>query len=141
MSDPLVDQLADDVRAYALDLARRSGQVAVNETKAAASRRSGTLADGISTTEPTLEGTRITQQITSAAPYSDFQDRGTGIYGPSGARIFPKTAKVLRFDSPAAGGVVFARSVAGSPGRHFFDEPMGQRWDDAVDQSAEGDDL
>lgn len=131
----VVDQLADRIRQHAVDLARRATQLTVTETQAATSRRTGVLADGISATEPALQDTLVNQTITSAADYSEFQDRGTGIYGPSGARIFPKTAKALRFDSPAAGGIVFAKSVAGSPGRHFFHEPMGARWRDALAQS------
>jgi hypothetical protein len=40
------------------------------------------------------------------------------------------------FDWPAAGGVVFARSVAGAPGRHFFTEPMPERWHSAIFEAA-----
>jgi hypothetical protein len=134
----IVDQLGERLKPHWVDLAREAGQLAVTQTQAAVSRRSGALFDGISTSEPALEDTRVTQQITSAADYSKFQDDGTGIYGPTGARIFPKTAKVLRFDSPAAGGIVFARSVAGSPGRHFFSEPMAARWHDCLAQNVGG---
>lgn len=138
MTAALVDQLAERVKTHAIALARLADQLTVTETQAAASRRTGALVEGISATEPTLEGTRVTSTITSAAPYSKFQDEGTGLYGPTGARIFPKTAKALRFDSPAAGGIVFARSVAGAPGRHFWAEPLPARWHDALAQMAGG---
>lgn len=131
-----VDQLRTHVQAHALDLVDRALEVTVNNTKAAASRRSGTLADGISASQPALAETRIQAEIISAADYSRFQDDGTGIYGPTGARIFPRTAKALRFDWPAAGGIVFAKSIAGSPGTHFFHEPMGARWHDALFESS-----
>lgn len=134
----VVDQLAERVRAHSVALAREAGQLVETQTKAAASRRTGALAEGISTTEPTLQDTRVSQRITSAADYSKFQDQGTGIFGPSGARIFPKTAKAFRFDSPAAGGIVFARSIAGSPGRHFW-SPLPERWHDALAAMAGGD--
>lgn len=134
----IVDQIANDIGTHAVDLCRRAGLVTVTETQAAASRRTGALAAGISSSEPALVDARVTQTIVSAEPYSEFQDVGTGIYGPRGARIFPRTAKALRFDWPAAGGIVFAKSVAGSPGRHFFHTPMPTRWHDALAQSAGG---
>jgi hypothetical protein len=110
--------------------------VTVADTQAHASRRSGDLAAGISATQPALNDTQVQSQITSAADYSKFQDEGTGIYGPNQARIFPKTAKALRFDWPAAGGIVFAKSVAGAPGTHYFTEPMPARWHEAIAESA-----
>lgn len=134
----VIDQIKADVSEHAVELCRRAGQVTVTETQAATSRRTGALAAGISASEPALADTRVTQTITSAADYSAFQDTGTGIYGPKQARIFPTTAKALRFDWPAAGGIVFAKSVAGSPGTHFWSEPMPNRWHDALAQSAGG---
>lgn len=112
---------------------RRAADIAVDQTRAAASRRSGDLVNSISHSEPaSTSAGLVTCTITAAAPYSRAQDEGTGLYGPKRTRIFPTHAKVLRFDSPAAGGIVYARSVAGSPGRHFFHEPMPQRWREAL---------
>lgn len=131
----LIDQLGDRVRAHAVELARRGGQLTVTDTQAHMSRRTGAMAAGVSASEPVLEDTRVIQQITAAEPYTHFADIGTGIYGPTGARVFPKTAKALRFDSPAAGGIVFARSVAGSPGEHFWEGFIGPRWHDSLQSS------
>lgn len=129
-----IDQLRDRIAERALDIVERAADIAVQQTQDAASRRTGALAQGISHTPPVLVGTWATCDILSAEPYSAAQDEGSGIYGPTGQRIFPTHAKVLRFDWPAAGGVVFAKSVAGSPGRHFFHEPMPDRWRTALGQ-------
>jgi hypothetical protein len=131
-----IDQLRSHIQDHAVELATRAVQVTVADTQAHASRRSGDLAAGISATPPALNDTQVQSQITSAADYSKFQDEGTGIYGPNQARIFPKTAKVLRFDWPAAGGIVFAKSVAGAPGTHFFHDAMPTRWHEAIAESA-----
>lgn len=136
MSQAVVDQLRQHVEQHAVELCQRALDVTREQTVQATSRRTGALAAGITTTQPALSGTRVTAQIESAAEYSRWQDEGTGVYGPSGQRIFPTTAKVLVFDWPAAGGVVFARSVAGAPGRHFFHEPMPERWHGAIFESA-----
>ena len=45
-------------------------------------------------------------------------EHGSGIYGPTGARITPKSASVLRF--VIDGRVVFARSVKGVKPTHWF---------------------
>lgn len=127
-----VDQLRERVAQHALDIVERAADITVQRTQAAVSRRTGALAEGISRTAPALLGTRVMCDIVSAAPYSKEQDEGTGIYGPRAQRIFPTNAKALRFDWPAAGGIVFAKSVAGAPGRHFFHEPMPARWRGAL---------
>ena len=131
-----IDTLKVHVQDHAVLLATRALQVVVSETQQAASRRTGALADSISAPPPVLTETRVTTQITAAADYARFQDEGTGVYGPTGARIFPKSAKALRFDWAAAGGIVFAKSVAGAPGRHFFHEPMPERWHSAIFESS-----
>lgn len=108
----------------------------VDDTRQACSRRTGALADSIGADDWSASGDTYTSRIFASAPYAAFQDQGTGVYGPSGSRIFPRTAKVLAFDWPAAGGVVFARSVAGSPGTHFFSgddgQAMRQRFESAL---------
>lgn len=132
----VVDQLAVKIRSHAVELVRRAADATVADTQAHASRRTGATADGISHTEPAAGDAYVSCQIVSAEPSSRWQDEGTGIYGPTGMRIFPTHAKALRFDWPAAGGVVYAKSVAGSPGKHFFTEPMPARWAASLAASA-----
>lgn len=132
----IVDQLAPRIVQHAVDLVRLAADITVADTKADASRATGALADSISHDEPQASVPLISCRITATAPYARWQDEGTGIYGPSGQRIFPTHAKALRFDWPAAGGVVFAKSVAGSPGKHYFTEPMPARWANALQSAA-----
>ena len=49
---------------------------------------------------------------------------GTGIYGPRHARITPKHAQFLHFTY--RGQEVFARSVAGQPGKHFVERSVAE---------------
>lgn len=128
-----LDQLRQKVQDHALLLVQRAADQTVLATQAAAPRRDGTLAEGITHDQPVLSDTFVTCTITSAAPYSRWQDEGTGIFGPSGMRIFPKTAKALRFE--IGGEVLYRKSVAGSPATRFFSEPMAARWAQALAES------
>lgn len=112
-------------------------QSMVDSTRAACSRRTGALAESVQADDWIDEGDRFTTTISAGRGLENpdvarFQDEGTGLFGPEGTRILPTTAKVLMFDWPAAGGVVFAKSVAGSPGTHFFEEPMPARYREAA---------
>lgn len=55
------------------------------------------------------------------AHYALFVMRGTGIYGPRGTPITPKTAKLLVFRG-RDGGTVFAKSVKGQRAQPFLAE-------------------
>lgn len=100
----------------------------VEDTRAACSRRSGELADSIEMDPWSNDGTRYSSTIRATSDHARYQDEGTGIYGPEGTRIEAPPGGVLAFDWPAAGGVVYFKSVAGSPGTHFFMEPMPDRF-------------
>lgn len=128
----IADQLEQHLRDNTAQRLEAVRQEVEDQTKQAASSRSGALREGISCDTWADAGSRFETTIRSTAPYSEFQDDGTGIYGPTGERITSTGGGVLRFDWPAAGGVVFAWSVAGSPGTHFFREPMAQRYADAL---------
>lgn len=129
-------QLEANIRERCRDRLPLVSSAMVDDTRAACSRRSGTLADSIEADAWAEEGDRYTTTIRATVDYAQYQDEGTGIYGPTGMRIFPTSAKVLVFDWPAAGGVVFARSVAGAPGTHFWSgddgQAMARRFSDAM---------
>lgn len=57
-------------------------------------------------------------EVGTNVPYARWNQEGTGIYGPSGQRIFPKNAKALAFDGPS--GRIFVRSIAGIKPRRFL---------------------
>jgi hypothetical protein len=55
---------------------------------------------------------------TSVKNYPRWLQEGTGIYGPTGQRIFPKNKKALAFNGP--GGRIVVRSIKGTPKRRFL---------------------
>lgn len=123
-------RLEEALRAMAFDLDDRLGAAFVDGAQGRCSRRSGTLADSIHVTDVSDSGNSVTAHVIVDAQsengeyYGQYQDEGTGIYGPDGAPIVPTSARVLRFDWPAAGGIVFAHSVQGSPGTHFWSDTV-----------------
>jgi hypothetical protein len=69
------------------------------------------------------EGSRLVGFVTFKVHYALYVHEGTGIYGPRGAPIKPKTKKLLRFELPD-GTIVYAKSVKGMPGRPFLVEAL-----------------
>lgn len=72
------------------------------------------------------------RQVDAEAEHGKFLESGTGLFGPRGRRITPRTASVLRFQGDS--GTVFARSVAGS-GKHkgwWSQYDWGQAFDAAL---------
>lgn len=65
------------------------------------------------------EGADITGTITPTAKYSEFVHRGTGIYGPYGIPIVPKSAKALAFQY--GGRKIVRKSVKGQKANPFVD--------------------
>lgn len=127
------DGIMDALERYAVAKLERCAELFVEEVETNAPKRTRALVDSIETSEPTVYPDRvvITVRVTATspegAPYPTFQNEGTGIYGPEGVPIRPKKpGGVLVFDWPAAGGIVFARSVRGTEPTRF--------WDKAVDE-------
>lgn len=127
-----VDDLRDRLTARYQVVAEVAADLFVDRTRAEESRRTGAMWDATGHGPISASGGTITVEAFVDVDYAAGQDTGTGIYGPTGQRIFPTSAKALRFDWPAAGGIVFAKSVAGAPGRHFWADKIGERWQDAV---------
>jgi len=88
-------------------------------------RASGQLWNSIDFWYGTINGNAATAQVFAEAEHASYQDEGTGIYGPTGERIYPTNSNVLAFYWPPAGGTVFFKSVAGTPATNF--------WSDVVD--------
>jgi len=131
-----IDDLRDRIAEHAIDVARRAADLTVERTQAAASRRSGALAAGISHDEPFLsDAARVMCEIRSEADYSVFQDDGTGIYGPRGMPIIAMGPKPMTFFWDAIGQWRSLRISRGAPGRHFFRTAMPERWREALAES------
>jgi len=128
------DALKEGLQQYAVERLTAIADAFVEAAQGRCSRRSGALADSIKHDDPSNEGDRVSCVASAGndeVDYAQYQDEGTGEYGPEGGRIYPVSAKALRFDWPAAGGVVFAKSVAGAPGTHFWSDTVND-WSNIV---------
>lgn len=90
----------------------------------AAPRREGALAGSIREKARVVTESRISSLVGSDLPYAVWQDQGTGVHGPRGARIYPVQARALRFEID--GVVIFAASVAGAPATRFWSDNVTQ---------------
>lgn len=115
-----VSSLAQLVREHAIDRMNDLADSFVFRAQENASKRTGAMADSISHDEPYIAGDVVRCTATCTAEYARYQEEGTGIYGPDGVPITPVRARALRFDWPAAGGIVFAAWVSGSEPTHFW---------------------
>lgn len=111
--------------SYAVDRVRQMADSFVERAKARCSRRTGTLAEGCDHDDPTVDGGTVRCRVFNDVEYAQYQDEGTGIFIGDNP-ITPTSAKALRFDWPAAGGVVFYKSVAGMPGTHFWSDTVAE---------------
>jgi len=67
--------------------------------------------------------------IMSSTKYADYLDKGTGLYGPNHAMVYPKKGKFLVFTphtGPFSGKTVFAKHVRGIKPRHFVEDSINQ---------------
>ena len=55
----------------------------------------------------------ITTSVRNYVLHAFFQEHGTGIYGPTRQRIYPRRAMFLRWRNTDTGKICFARSVRG----------------------------
>lgn len=129
---------------YAVAKLERCAELFVDEVETNAPKRTRALVDSIETSQPVVHPDRVTMTVRvtatsdEGAPYPTFQNEGTGIYGPDGVPIRPKKpGGVLVFDWPAAGGIVFARSVRGTEPTRFWDKAVGE-WPNIVARVTHG---
>ncbi len=70
-----------------------------------------------------------TGKVGSNVPYAKYQEFGTGIYGPKGSPITPKNGLFLAWKTKS-GTWARARSVKGSPAKHFLQGGVDEMWRD-----------
>lgn len=80
---------------------------------------SGRLRQSILVSPMRQSGSSFTGSVGTSVDYAAWMERGTGIYGPSGQPIRPKTKKFLAFRGKG-GKMVFAKSVKGVRGRFYM---------------------
>lgn len=83
------------------------------------------------------DGTKYVGRIRAGAMHASWVEEGTGIYGPTGQRIYPVRARFLVFPwdrGPRGPGIYAYRSVAGQPPQPFFRAPMPARFRSALER-------
>jgi hypothetical protein len=110
----LVDQM---LKEYAEDV----GEFGVKAIQLEAPKETGALADS-ATYKVKKRGGLYISDISAGTYYSEWVQEGTGIHGPTGSRIYPKTAKALEFVWLKAGSIyMVVGSVAGQEPNPFGD--------------------
>ena len=79
--------------------------------------QSGRLITSFQFTPATLSN--LIAKWAPSVDYALFVEQGTGVYGPTGSRIYPKNARALA--NVAAGWGPYA-SIAGMQGRHYMEK-------------------
>ncbi len=128
------DGLRRAVRARAEQRFTSAVAAMVEAVRADAPRDSGTLESSIGEAGRSAAGARLSTLLVAPVEYASWQDEGTGIYGPKGTPIVAKGGGVLAWEgtgrartgrraagaAQTASGMVFARSVRGSPATKFW---------------------
>lgn len=128
----IAGQLERNLRARVERNLEQSRTVLVELIRAPLNEVTGQLRGGILVDAWSSLGDRYESRARSLAPYSVYVDKGTGIYGPRGDRIYPTTKKALTFFWAKQGGVVSFRSVRGSPPQNYFEQPMADNYAQAL---------
>lgn len=144
----IADQLERNLRDRVARNLDQSRTVLVSLITAPIHSVSGQLAGGVMVDSWQESGDTYTSTARSLAPYSQFVDKGTGVYPPGGrgspivathAGKVTKSGKVrppmLKFYWYNRGEWVFRPSVLGMPAQNFFSEPLPQNYRNALTAS------
>jgi len=112
-------------RGPAVALVRSVGRRTVNNAARRAPVDRGLLRASLES-QILIRQQSVTARIGSRVKYHPWQEIGTGIYGPRGRRIYPRTKKYLKFRPKGGQGFVFARSVRGVRGKRYLTEGFRQ---------------
>lgn len=126
ITDDLFQSIVDDVQGQ---LDGPVSQALTDLIVTAAPKATGFLASQIFVDPWTFDGNTFVSFARANTSYAEFTDDGTGIYN-GGERIYPVAARALHFFGQY--GEVFAASVAGQPGTHWFQDQMEIYYDQAL---------
>lgn len=93
--------------------AGRTRDYAKAEISTAGRIDTGQMRNGIVAETAVVNGDTVSARVKATAAHSAYQHEGTGLYGPRGAPIVARRARVLRFRPKGGSAFVFAREVAG----------------------------
>ena len=111
---------------FAVGVVEAMGDEFVARAKMRAPRASGELWNNISRGYGALNGSSATVAVDAEVEHASWIDEGTGIYGPTGSRIYPTSAKALVFYWPAVGKTVAFASVAGVQPTNFWSDVVNE---------------
>jgi hypothetical protein len=127
-------------------------------TLAAPSRRTGTYMRSIHVVVLPTGPASFDGHVQADAPYAEYLEEGTGLYGPSHARIYPTSGSALKFPTPgdfshfrltgvqrsgrrgANAKWAYAKSTAGMRARHFGRDAVAMsraKFDEEINAGAE----
>lgn len=115
--------LEDLLRERGQEWTQQLADTFADQVRANAPRATGELAESVEV-GGVVGGDVVTCSVTVTSAHAQYQEEGTGIYGPTGQRI--EGNPLLAFDWPAAGGMVIVHSVAGTEPTHFFQRAVDE---------------
>lgn len=96
-------------------------------SKINAPKDSGELAASIARDPAQITAQDVRIRVGTHCGYGLFPEKGTGIYGPTGRPIVPKTAMgLLAFKPRGSSHIIRVRSVRGQPGQHFMAKSLAE---------------
>jgi len=84
----------------------------------------GLLRRSITAHPPRVAGFHVRATIATATGYGLYPEEGTGIFGPKGRVIKPRTKPFLVFQPRGLGHVIRTRSVLGQKPQHFMRDAL-----------------
>ena len=126
LAEEVIDLIGEGFRRQEDPYGKGWKAKAIADGRAILVGRTARLRNGWKRTRLSADGFTISPSV----KYAGYHQSGTGIYGPRGTPIRPKSAKVLAFRSGTKrGGKIFARSVKGAPARKMVpDRGLPARW-------------
>ena len=121
-----ISDLTKALDDFAVGAITAMGEEFVARAKMRTPRASGELWNSISHGVGSVSGASATITVEAEAEYASWQDEGTGIYGPTGNRIYPTSAKALVFYWPPVGKTVAFASVAGVQPTNFWSDVVNE---------------
>jgi hypothetical protein len=122
-----VNLLVEDgvVRSEVQRRARNVRDRARELAEARSAHSSGALPASIRYTTAELRGTKeVVAQVGSDLEHALWVEEGTGVFGPRGTPITPRSAAFLVFESEEFGRRIIASEVQGQPGKHYLRDAL-----------------
>lgn len=111
---------AGPVASWTRDLSTRVR----NRAQSLSPVETGRLRRSITAHPPSVAGFHVRATISTATGYGLYPEEGTGIFGPRGRVIKPRSKPFLVFQPRGLGHVIRTRSVLGQKPQHFMRDAL-----------------